>query len=117
MAVPMAEALSMAQPTTDTVPETAAFGAGESILTLGGPLGAPLERSEDYTSLSRSMAVAMAEALSMAQPTTDTVPETAAFGAGVSILALGGPLGAPLETVTVTLAEPTPGLGTSLSTA
>src|ERR1035441_5823781 len=35
MAVPMAVALSIAQPVTDTVPETAAFGAGISILTLG----------------------------------------------------------------------------------
>src|ERR1039458_10824733 len=63
------------------------------------------------------MAVPMAEVLSIAQPTIDTVPETAAFGAGESILTLGGPLGAPLETVTVTLAEPTPGLGISLSVA
>ena len=60
------------------------------------------------------MALPMAVVLSRAQPVTKIVPETPVFDVGVSILTLGSAL---LETVTVTLAAPVSGVGSSLSVA
>src|SRR5579864_7966778 len=58
------------------------------------------------------MAVPTAAMLSRVQPATVTMPETVAFGLGVSMTTVGG----PIDTVTVTWAKPT-SAGLSISVA
>src|SRR5580704_7312612 len=69
-------------------------------------MAAPITFPSTLTSTLLS-GVPMPWALSIAQPASVTVPETVAFGVGVSMLTVGGP-SAPV-TVMLTLAEPVSG--------